>query len=261
MPTRPEAAGRRFLVRRPARCACLTAAVGPAITVCLGPFQLAACAPGTSRMSRSTSSGRGENGRHRASGSPAGVPHEPAPCLGKLGQRARAYNARRMKRHQLAVTVAPDHIRLTAEVAQQAEHGQAGRPTAGCATAVSIKARRDLVICVLAIGGRWEDQAGPARPPHGSSARSKSSKVALTSGNRTASSRSMPGDWAPWPGNKNATGFPAQAGRASNTTPRGSSRLGRPSAIAARDRVSFSRRSSMRRRHDRQGRWRGSGCL
>ena len=34
-----------------------TAALGPAMTVCLGPFQLATCTPGTSRISRSTSSG------------------------------------------------------------------------------------------------------------------------------------------------------------------------------------------------------------
>ena len=45
--------------------------------------------------------------------------------------------------------------------------------------------------------------AGRRRP---ASARSNSSNAARTSGKTTASSRSMPGDCAPWPGKRNATG-------------------------------------------------------
>ena len=76
------------------------------------------------------------------------------------------------------------------------------------------------------------------------STRSNSSNAFRTSGNASASSRSIPGDCAPWPGKRNATGSPDHAGCAAKKTPRGSSKLARPSAIAVRDSFNLSRRSS-----------------
>ena len=55
--SRPARAGRRSLGRGQVERLAARLGSGPAITVCLGPFQLAACTPGTSRIRRSTSSG------------------------------------------------------------------------------------------------------------------------------------------------------------------------------------------------------------
>ena len=101
---------------------------------------------------------RGENGRHRAGDALAGFPHAPAACLGKIGQRGRAHDASRLKRHQLAVTVASEHIRLTAEVAQQPEHGEAGCADRRLGHVGFHQCPARFVLRLLAISGRWEDQ-------------------------------------------------------------------------------------------------------
>ena len=54
----------------------------------------------------------------------------------------------------------------------------------------------------------------------------------------------MPGDCAPWPGNRKATGAPDQGALASKKRPRGSSSELFPLAMAACARRSFSVRSS-----------------
>ena len=81
-------------------------------------------------------------------------------------------------------------------------------PTAGWATSVCISARRasSRASSSNAAGGKM---SGPsAGPPCDSTTRSNSSKAPRTSGKTTASSWSMPGDCAPWPGKRNATSAP-----------------------------------------------------
>ena len=71
-----------------------TAADGPAMTVCRGPFQFAARTPAPRGSRPSTCVRTGQDGRHRAGGSPAGLDHEPAPRRRQLGQLAGVQHAR-----------------------------------------------------------------------------------------------------------------------------------------------------------------------
>ena len=121
--SRPE------IPRRAARSiASLTAAAGPAITVCTGPFQLATWTPWTWRMIASASAGAARRA--------AIAPERPAPAsfinrprsIESSAKPRAVEGAGRMERHKLAEAMPGEQARLAAEAAQEAKHRQTGGP-------------------------------------------------------------------------------------------------------------------------------------
>ena len=254
---RPAACGRREETgssrRRGPRAAASsttrsTAAAGPATTVCRGPFQLAACTSGhladeplDLRPDRP-----GWPPSRRAAPRPASH-HEPAPRRRQLGQRRR----RRARPRRAAPPARrscgrrPCRARSPEPRSSRSMPTHAA-PTAGWATSVRISGRRASARAGVVEGRRREDERARRGPAAGPQRRDRTPRTPpRTSGNATASSPSMPGACAPWPGKRNATGCagPRRLGReddaarivAARSAPRRS-----PSAASR----SFSRRSS-----------------
>ena len=129
-----------------------------------------------------------------------GLDHEAAPRRRELGQVAGVEHARGVQRDQLAVAVAPDHVGLQSQGSEQPQHPDARGPDGRLGHVRPRQRRRASSRAASSKAGGAKTSGPGAVPPPAITARSNSSNAPRTSGNATASSRSIPGAAPPAPG-------------------------------------------------------------
>ncbi len=154
---------RAEIPRAPARSiACFTATVGPAITVCRGPFQFATRTSGTSRMSRLDDVRASQQGCHRTRRTMSRLMHESAAGQGELGERRCAQDAGGMDGNELSIAMTGQDVRLAAEVTEQPKHADTRRADRWLGHICLHKRSAVLLTRVLIEGRRRENDRTPA---------------------------------------------------------------------------------------------------